>query len=231
MSGDGYKAALLSSCTAAGCLTFGTYTLKSGRISPYFFNAGRLHSATLLRSLSTAFAHTIASYSPSLDFDVLFGPAYKGIPLAAVVTEKLATVDESRFGNISYSFNRKEKKAYGDGGSIVGADLKGKRVIIVDDVMTAGTAVREAVDIIEHEGGSLVGIVVVLDRMEKMPPQAGQDPDAPAKSAIGEVRSRYNVPVLAVLTLQDIMQSLKAVGNEDDFKRMDEYRAKYQPVD
>ncbi|KAB8772355.1 hypothetical protein FH972_026645 [Carpinus fangiana] len=226
-----HKSVLLDACTSAGCLAFGTFTLKSGRVSPYFFNAGKLHSATLLRCLSTAFAQTLATYEPALDFDVLFGPAYKGIPLAAVVTEKLATVDDKRFGQVSYSFNRKEKKAYGDGGTLVGSELKGKRVVIVDDVMTAGTAIREAVDIIEREGGVLVAIIVALDRMEKMPPRDGEDPDAPAPSAIGEVRARYGIPVLAVLTLDDIMKELKALGNDEDFKRMDDYRAKYRPVD
>lgn len=226
-----YKRDFLHACTSSSCLTFGTYTLKSGRISPYFFNIGVFHKARLLSALSLAFANTIAAHSdPSpLDFDILFGPAYKGIPLACTTVEKLASVDEKRFGEISYAFNRKEVKAYGDGGSIVGAPLKGKKVLIIDDVMTAGTAVNEAVDIIKQQGGTLVGIVIALDRQEKTPAKEGESEDAPRKSAVEQVRERHGVPVVAVLTLDDIIEGYKAIGTNDDVKRLEEYREKYKP--
>ena len=183
--------------------------------------------AYLGRSLSTAFARAIAEYEPRLQFDVLFGPAYKGIPLAAVTFDKLAEVDLDRFGDVGCAFNRKQVKSYGDGGIIVGASLKNKRVLIIDDVITAGTAIREAIDIIQEQGGSVIGVVVALDRMEKMP-SANDDDGIPRLSAIGEVRRQYSIPVVAVLTLEDIIERLKAVGDQDDIKRMEDYRLKYR---
>lgn len=225
-----FKTKFISDCVSAGALKFGTFTLKSGRISPYFFNAGLFHRADLLRSISTAYASTLASASPAVDFDVLFGPAYKGIPLATATLEKLATIDEKRFGGVSYSFNRKEAKDHGEGGSIVGAGLKEKRIVIVDDVITAGTAIREAIDIIKKEGGELVGIIVAMDRQEKTPSPDGDD-SGPRASAIGEVRKTYGIPVLSILTLDDIVDYMKSIGTEEDVKRMEEYRQKYRATD
>lgn len=225
-----WKASLLNSCMSAKSLSFGTFTLKSGRVSPYFFNAGLFYQAHLLRSLSTAYAQAIASFEPQLDFDVLFGPAYKGIPLAAVTVDKLAQVDDARFGKVGYSFNRKVAKTYGDGGNLVGSPLKGKRVVIIDDVITAGTAIRESVEIIKREGGTLVGIIVALDRMEKMP-TATDDDGVPGPSAIGEIRREYNIPVLSVLTLDDIIHQLKSIGNPEEIRRMEDYRNKYKTSD
>ena len=223
-----WKASFLDSCASAKSLTFGTYTLKSGRISPYFFNAGVFHEASLLQGLSLAFAHTIASHnSPRLEFDVLFGPSYKGIPLATATVLGLASVDGERFKDVGYAFDRKEVKSYGDGGRIVGKPLKGRKVLIIDDVMTAGTAIRESAKIIKEEGGLLVGIVVMLDRMEKMPTATDED-GKPGPSAIGEVRRMFKVPVTAVLTLEDIMEGLKLQGNELDLKRLEDYRARYR---
>lgn len=225
-----WKSSFLASCTASKSLTFGTYTLKSGRISPYFFNAGVFHEAPLLQDLSLAFANTIASHSPALDFDVLFGPAYKGIPLAAATVLGLANIDRQRFNSVGYAFDRKEVKKYGDGGRIVGKPLEGSRVLVIDDVITAGTAIRESVDIIEREGGTLVGIVVMLDRMEKMPTPTDDD-GKPGPSAIGEIRRAYGVPVSAVLTLDDVMQGLRGAGEQSDLNRLEEYRAKYKAND
>ena len=168
-----WKGAFLSNCLSSGVLRFGSFKLKSGRQSPYFFNAGLFHRADLLEAIATAYAQTILSFP--LDFDVLFGPAYKGIPLATATTAKLAQLDQTRFGALSYAFNRKEAKDHGEGGSIVGAPLRGKKVVIVDDVITAGTAVREAIEIIAREGGTLVAVVVALDRMEKVTGPAGED--------------------------------------------------------
>jgi orotate phosphoribosyltransferase len=228
-----FKKAFLQDCVSAGALKFGTFTLKSKRISPYFFNAGLFHRADLLRSISSAYAHTLKSHAdadPTFDFDVLFGPAYKGIPLAATTIDKLASLDTDKYGQKSYSFNRKEAKDHGEGGNIVGASLKGQKVIIVDDVITAGTAIREAIEIIKKEGGELVGIVVAFDRLEKTP-SVTDDDGLPRPSAIGEVRKAYGIPVLAILTLDDVIEFLRGLGSEDDLKRLDEYREKYRASD
>jgi orotate phosphoribosyltransferase len=228
-----YKSNFLKDCVSSGALKFGTFTLKSKRISPYFFNAGLFHRADLLRSISSAYAHTLKEHGesdPSFQWDVLFGPAYKGIPLAAATVDKLAQLDDAKFGKKSYSFNRKEAKDHGEGGNIVGASLKGQKIVIVDDVMTAGTAIREAIDIIKKEGGELVGIIIAFDRKEKTP-SATDDDGTPRPSTIGEVRREYGIPVLSILTLDDVIVYLKDLGSADDLKRLDEYRAKYKASD
>ncbi|KAI9710095.1 MAG: orotate phosphoribosyltransferase [Bogoriella megaspora] len=224
-----YKTDFISACLSSSVLTFGTYTLKSKRISPYFFNAGLLHRADLVRALSLAFAHTLASI-PNLHFDILFGPAYKGIPIAAATTLGLALVDEPRFGHVSYSFNRKEAKDHGEGGTVVGAPLNGKKVVIIDDVMTAGTAMREAIGILEAQGGELVGIVVAFDRMEKMPSETDDD-GVPRPSTIGQLRRELGVPVFSILTLDDVVEALRTMGSEEDLRRLEEYRGKYKASD
>jgi orotate phosphoribosyltransferase len=217
-----WRTIFIESCIATAALKFGTFTLKSGRQSPYFFNAGLFHRADLLNAISTAFAHTLAS--TDFSFDVLFGPAYKGIPLVVSSVDKLAQIDTQRFGGVSYSFNRKEAKEHGEGGNIVGAGLKGRKVVIVDDVITAGTAIREAVDIIKKEGGELVGIVVAFDRQERLEEGSGA-------SAIGQVKKEYGIPVIAILTLDDLVEYLRGTGSEEDMKRLEEYREKYQAKD
>lgn len=228
-----YKTTFLEDCVSAGALKFGTFTLKSKRISPYFFNAGLFHRARLLRSITSAYAHTLvaqAESDPSFQFDVLFGPAYKGIPLASSTVDKLADIDLVKYGDVSYSFNRKEAKTHGEGGHIVGAPLDGQRIVIVDDVMTAGTAIREAIEIIEKEGGILVGIIVAFDRMEKAP-SVTDDDGTSRPSTIGEIRKQYGIPVLSILTLNDVIEYLKGMGTEDDMKRLMEYREKYKASD
>ncbi|KAF2452733.1 phosphoribosyltransferase-like protein [Lineolata rhizophorae] len=227
-----YKAEFLKTCLEGDVLKFGTFTLKSKRISPYFFNAGLFFRADLLHSISFAYANALAEYaaSNSLEFDVLFGPAYKGIPLATAAVDKLAAIDRAKYGRTSYSFNRKEAKDHGEGGSIVGAPLAGQRVVIVDDVITAGTAIREAIEIIKREGGTLVGILVAFDRQEKTPSLTDDDGE-PRPSAIGEVRKQYGIPVLSILTLDDVIEFLKGLGTEEDLKRLEEYRAKYKASD
>lgn len=228
-----YKNTFVTDCISAGALKFGTFTLKSKRISPYFFNAGLFHRAKLLKSISSAYANTLATYTAEnsdFGFDVLFGPAYKAIPLASATVDKLADIDEKKFGDISYSFNRKEAKDHGEGGNIVGAPLQDQRVVIVDDVITAGTAIREAIEIIKREGGILVGILVAFDRQEKTP-SATDDDGVPRPSAIGEVRKQYGIPVLSILTLDDIVEYLKSLGSEDDIRQLEEYRVKYKASD
>ena len=165
---------------------------------------------------------------------MLFGPAYKGIPLCATTCDKLAEVNEERWGEVGYSFNRKEVKDHGEGGLMVGESLKGKKVVIIDDVITAGTAIREAVDIIKAQGGELVGIVVAVDRQEKMPQpkgEPGEESEGSRSSAIGEVRRELGVPVLAVLTLRDLIKGMKGLGKEEEVKGMEEYYEKYKPTE
>jgi len=186
-----------------------------------------------MRALSIAYAQTLIQHAPALDFDVLFGPAYKGIPLATATVDKLAELAPERFGEVSYSFNRKEAKDHGEGGMIVGGELKGKRVMIIDDVVTAGTAKREAIDIIRKEGGEVVGIVVALDRMEKMPAAPGEDDDdgVPRESAIGAMRKEYGIPILSVLDLNDVVRGLRDSGRGADAEQCEAYRAKYRASD
>ena len=232
-----WKTSLISLALHSNILTFnGPYTLKSGRQSPYFINCGLFSRAKLIRAISAAYATTLhehASKHPEWEFDVLFGPAYKGIPLAATTAEKLAGVDEERYGEVGYSFNRKEVKNHGEGGLMVGESLKGKRVVIIDDVMTAGTAIREAISIIDSQGGKLVGIVVAVDREEKMPSQSekegkGDDgSEGERGSTIGEVRRETGVPVLAVLTLGDVIEGMRGLGRGEEVRAMEAYRAKY----
>ncbi|TGZ84309.1 orotate phosphoribosyltransferase [Ascodesmis nigricans] len=217
----GHKSQLLSTCISSNILLFGTFTLKSGRQSPYFFQAGLFSTASLVSTLSSSYAATIASHPVlSSNFDVVFGPAYKGIPLAATTACALNTISSEKYGNIGYSFNRKEKKDHGEGGNIVGADLKGKRVLIVDDVITAGTAIREAVGVIEAAGGKVVGIVVCLDRQEVLKEvEEGQE----RVSAVMSVERELKVPVVPILTLEDLIGSVSG----EDKEKMVEYRKRY----
>jgi len=228
-----YKVEFLQTVIDGGVLKFGSFELKSKRISPYFFNAGDFYRADLLRAISTAYAKTIIETSTSstpLEFDILFGPAYKGIPLVTSTADKLADLEPEKYSKICYSFDRKEAKDHGEGGNIVGAPLKGKKVLIVDDVVTAGTAKREAIDKIRKEGGIVVGILVALDRMEKLPATDGDD-SKPMPSAIGELRKEYGIPILSILTLNDIIRGLKGRGSEEDIERLEEYRARYKASD
>ncbi|KAL1969910.1 hypothetical protein VTN77DRAFT_7419 [Rasamsonia byssochlamydoides] len=235
---DNYKATLLPLLVSNKVLSFGSFVLKSGRVSPYFFTSTLLHTAPLLRATASAFANVISSppfvtvsedgSSITPNFDVIFGPAYKGIPLCTAILNELAVRDSlaptSRgvWDNISYSFNRKEAKDHGEGGNIVGAPLKGKRVLIVDDVITAGTALREAVGIIEKEGGSVAGVVVLLDREERVS-------DTEPKSAIGVAERDLGgkVPIRAVVGLSDLIETLGDQIGEEEISRLKEYRARY----
>lgn len=233
-----WKSDLIEKALQADCLTFGSYRLKSNRISPYFVNCGRFSTFTLSAAISKAYAaalHSHACSHPDFDFDVLFGPAYKGIPLCATTGLQLHLLDERRWGHAGYSFNRKEVKDHGEGGLLVGESLRGKRVVIIDDVMTAGTAIREAIDIIEAQGGKLVGIIVALDRQEKMPSTSEKegrgDDGTPRGSTIGEVRRETGVPVIAVLTLRDIIAGMRKLGRDAEVLQMQEYYEKYKPTE
>ncbi|KAF3307630.1 orotate phosphoribosyltransferase [Orbilia oligospora] len=213
-----HKAELIGLCIRNQILKFGSFTLKSGRVSPYFFNAGLFNTARTLSCLADAFAQTLLQDKNLPEFDVIFGPAYKGIPLATLVCARLGALDE-KFLDVGYSFNRKEKKDHGEGGGIVGVQLKGKRVLVVDDVITAGTAMREATDIIKAEGGILSGIVVCLDRQERT--TDGEN------SAIENCKAEYNVPITAIITLEDL---IAGVPDETLKEQMREYGKQYAPI-
>ncbi len=202
-----------------GVLRFGQFTLKSGRTSPYFFNAGLFDSGLALAQLGRFYAAAIVD--SGIDFDVLFGPAYKGIPLAATTAVALA---EHHQRDLPWCFNRKEAKDHGEGGTLVGAPLKG-RVLIVDDVITAGTAIREALGLIRAGGGTPAGIVVALDRQEVLGEPGAA---APRRSAAQSVAEETGVPVVAVANLHDLLafagESADLVRHRDDLLA---YRARY----
>ena len=180
-------------------LRFGEFTLKSGRVSPYFFNAGLFNTGEKLSFLAGCYAASIIA--SDIDYDVLFGPAYKGIPLATATAMALANNHQM---NKPYCFNRKEAKAHGEGGSIVGAELSGN-VLIVDDVITAGTAVREAAEIISDNRAKLNGIAVAMDRQEKGTGEL---------SAIQEIEQSYRIKVVSIISLQNIVDYLMASEND-----------------
>jgi orotate phosphoribosyltransferase len=197
---------------ARGVLLFGEFKTKAGRLSPYFFNAGLFNDGESLRRLGQFYAKAILA--AELEFDLLFGPAYKGIPLAAATCVALA-----EFGrNLPFCFNRKEAKDHGEGGTTVGAPLKG-RVLIIDDVISAGTSVRESVDLIRSVSAQPAGVVIALDRMER---------GAGALSATQEVRSQYGMPVVSIATLEDLIAYLQAHKNmAQQLLRVERYRQEY----
>lgn len=214
-----FQTSFLDLALESQALKFGTFTLKSGRQSPYFFNLGLFNTGKLLSTLATAYAEAIIS--SKVEFDILFGPAYKGIPLAALTVAKLAELDAEKYANLGYSFNRKEKKDHGEGGLIVGCALEGKKVLIIDDVMTAGTAINEAFSIIAAEKGTVVGCIIALDRQETT-----ADSD---KSATQAVSAKYGIPVFSIVTLADIVAHLHDRLSSDNLAAIAEYRAKYSP--
>lgn len=230
-----YKAEFLQAALDGGVLKFGSFELKSKRISPYFFNAGEFYTARLQNAIGTAFAKAIIEARKQFadfDFDIVFGPAYKGIPLATLTNLKLGELDPAAHANTLCSFDRKEAKDHGEGGNIVGAPLKGKKVLIIDDVITAGTAKREAIDKIRKEGGTVAGIVVAVDRMEKLTSPDGDD-TKPMPSAMGELRRELGAPVFAILTLDDIVEGVKNsnLASAETIKSIEEYRSKFKASD
>jgi orotidine 5'-phosphate decarboxylase subfamily 2 len=190
----------IASALSAGVLRFGSFTLKSGRQSPYFFNAGNFRTGAALAALGRTYAAAVVS--AGVQFDVLFGPAYKGIPL--VTTTAVALADAGV--DVPVAYNRKEAKDHGEGGLMVGADVGGKRVLIVDDVISAGTAVGEAIAIIKAAGGVPAGVVIGLDRQEK-------GSGGVATSAVQQVREAYGIPVVAVATLAHLIAFIQEAAS------------------
>lgn len=186
-----YQKEFIEFAIERGVLKFGEFTLKSGRTSPYFFNAGLFNQGADLARLGRFYA--AALQDSGVEYDVLFGPAYKGIPIATAAAIALFDVYQK---NVPYCFNRKEKKDHGEGGNLVGSPLQGK-VMLVDDVITAGTAIRESMELVHANGAQLAGVLIALDRQEK-----GQG----ELSAIQEVERDYHAPVISIVKLNDVIQ-------------------------
>ncbi len=192
-----YQKEFIELALELGVLRFGEFTLKSGRVSPYFFNAGRFNTGYAAARLGRYYAAAIAE--SGVEFDMLFGPAYKGIPLAALAAAALA---EHYDIDVPYAYNRKEAKSHGEGGQVVGGPLAG-RVLIVDDVITAGTAVREAYQIIAAGGAEIGGLAISMDREER-----GQS----SLSAVQELKNSLGIPVISIIGLSDLVESLEESG-------------------
>ena len=208
-----YKQQFFKLAMAQGNLKFGRFTLKSGRISPYFFNAGGFDDGYSLQLLSECYAQAVLE--SGLVFDMLFGPAYKGIPLAAGIAIML---NANHGKNIPFAYNRKEAKDHGEGGTLVGAELKGQ-VLITDDVISAGTSVRESIEWIQQAGASACGVAIALDRQER-----GQG----ERSAAQEVTIEYGLPVIAIAGLSDLIDYLESQSVEGiDIEAIRRYRDDY----
>ena len=208
-----YKREFIDFAIENQVLRFGQFTLKSGRVSPYFFNAGLFNTGEHLTRLSRFYAAAIQD--SGIEFDTLFGPAYKGIPLAA--TTVVALYDRHK-RNVPYCFNRKEAKDHGEGGNIVGAPLAG-RILIIDDVITAGTAIGEAMEIIDAAGARAAGVVIALDRQEK---------GMGALSAIQEVEKNFGIQVASIITLNDLMEYLNNDASMNEhLEAIQAYREQY----
>jgi orotate phosphoribosyltransferase len=208
-----YQREFIDLCVQLGVLRFGKFTLKSGRESPYFFNAGLFNTGKAVAAVGRAYSAALAQ--SDLEYDMLFGPAYKGIPLVTITAAAMA---EHHGRNLAFAFNRKEAKDHGEGGTIVGSPLKG-RVLIVDDVITAGTAIRESIDLIQAAGARPAGVLLALDRQERA--GSGQF------SAVQEVRQQYQIPVVAVVNLADLMDHVAGSGQAADIAGLRLYRERY----
>ncbi len=208
-----YKKAFIELALKRNVLRFGSFTLKSGRISPYFFNAGLFCTGSDLGLLGEYYAEAL--HDSGIDFDLLFGPAYKGIPIVAAASIAYA----KKFGkDTPWVFNRKESKDHGEGGNLVGAPLTGK-VVLVDDVITAGTAIRQSMGIIQDAGANLSGVLIALDRQEKGKSDL---------SAIQEVERDFNTKVISIITMKDLIDYLSEVPElKQHIPEMREYRVKY----
>lgn len=211
---ESYQTEFIELAQEYDVLKFGEFTLKSGRVSPYFFNAGAFSSGRALATLGRCYARRIVD--ADIRFDVLLGPAYKGIPLASATAVALA---EHHGLDVPFAYNRKEAKTHGEGGVLVGAPLEG-RVLVIDDVITAGTAVREVIALIEQAGAELAGVTIGLDRQER---------GAGDRSAIQEVEQAYGVPVLSIIDVSHIIEYLQASGGGPPgaLQGMMDYRQRY----
>ena len=208
-----YQKEFIEFAIERGVLKFGEFTLKSGRTSPYFFNAGLFNKGSDLARLGRFYAEALVD--SGIDFDVLFGPAYKGIPIATTTAVALADHHDK---DVPYCFNRKEKKAHGEGGTLVGSALTGK-IMLVDDVITAGTAIRESMEIIADNGADLSGVLIALDRQEKGKAEL---------SAIQEVERDFNTKVISIVKLADLISYLESQGTMDEhLASVKAYRGQY----
>lgn len=210
-----HRQRFLALALSADALRFGEFTLKSGRASPYFFNAGRFDSGAALSGLATCYADALDA--AGITFDLLYGPAYKGIPLATALACEYAR----RGRDLPVAFDRKEAKTHGEGGRMIGAPLAGRRVLVVDDVITAGTAAREALGLIAEAGGTPAGIAIALDRQERLSESDG-------RSASQAVAATHAIPVVAIATLADLLEFTgenATLAAERD--RLDAYRRQY----
>ncbi len=208
-----YQQEFLNFAIDNNVLRFGEFILKSGRLSPYFFNFGLFQTGSALARLGDYYAQAIVD--SGVKFDMLFGPAYKGIPLVSIVA---ATLYEKHGIDYAYAYNRKESKDHGEGGNIVGAPLKG-RVLIVDDVISAGTACREAAKIVANNDAILAGITISLDRQER-----GES----TQSAVQEVEKSYNINVINIIALEDVIEHIKTcIDDKNLIEKIDAYRKRY----
>lgn len=204
-------------------LRFGEFKTKAGRLSPYFFNAGLFYTGSTLSRLADFYAKTLikAAEEKNIKFDVIFGPAYKGITLAAAVAMRMSELGH----DVPFAYNRKEKKDHGEGGTVVGAPLVGN-VVIIDDVISAGTSIRESVEIIRQQGAHPSCVLIALDRMEK----SGTAENIGQFSATQQVQSEFGFPVIAIANLQDLLNYLGSLKNEEFFQYSEAvkaYREKY----
>lgn len=220
-----YQDEFIRLALARNVLRFGEFTLKSGRVSPYFFNAGAFDDGASLAVLGRCYAEAIMR--SGLAFDMLFGPAYKGIPLAATTAAALYSLHGR---NLPFAFNRKEAKDHGEGGTIVGRKLEG-RVLIIDDVITAGTAIRESIGIIRAAGATPAGVALALDRQERGRDASGNDL---GESAVQEVRRLYDIPAISILTLGGLIEGMRSGGGllpAESLGKMEAYRGRYGAAD
>ncbi|OCG31591.1 orotate phosphoribosyltransferase [Gilliamella sp. Fer2-1] len=209
-----YKSEFIEFALDRQALKFGEFTLKSGRKSPYFFNAGLFNTGKDLALLGRFYA--AALMDANLEYDVIFGPAYKGIP---IVSSTVVALSEHHNVDIPYCFNRKEAKDHGEGGNLVGSSIYQQRVMLVDDVITAGTAIRESMRILEDNQSKLAGVLICLDRQEKGRGEL---------SAIQEIKQTYHCDVISIITLDDLIQYLyQSPERQDQVKQVEAYRAEY----
>ncbi|OCG69739.1 orotate phosphoribosyltransferase [Gilliamella sp. Nev5-1] len=209
-----YKSEFIEFALDRQALKFGEFTLKSGRKSPYFFNAGLFNTGKDLALLGRFYA--AALMDANLEYDVIFGPAYKGIP---IVSSTVVALSEHHNIDVPYCFNRKEAKDHGEGGNLVGSSIYQQRVMLVDDVITAGTAIRESMRILEDNQSKLAGVLICLDRQEKGRGEL---------SAIQEIKQTYHCDVISIITLDDLIQYLyQSPERQDQVKQVEAYRAEY----